>query len=157
MPVPAFITEGVAVRTAAREVEKKPVAVRALATPFLHIPERPEVPPDVMEHRVEHDPDTPLVTRRDEPAQVVVRPEPPVGGAQVGGVVTVCARLEHRPEQKRVHPEVSQIRQPSVQFIQPTARRAYKVVAGRRSGAAEREEVVKNGVVCPMVHRFSYT
>ncbi len=101
--VPALVTEGVPGRAPARKVEKKPVAVGARLATRLHVSKSPEVSPDVVKYCVQHYPQAAPVARRDKRRKVGVAAEPPVDGKEVGGVVTVGARLEHRPEQQRAY------------------------------------------------------
>ena len=97
--LPGLVPETVVVVGVAIKTDVKPVFVRAVPTLFLHVAERPEAAPHMVEHAVEQNFDARRMQRRADLLEVVVRAQAAVDLVVVAGVVAVGIALKQRVEQ----------------------------------------------------------
>ena len=98
-----------------------------------------EVDTDVVEHTVEQHTQAPPTRLGDEVVEVVVAAEPRIDPVMVGGVVTVCARGEDRPQCNPRRTELDGVVEPTGDPSQPVFTRIRR--RRRRESTHEPEGV----------------
>ena len=150
MPAPAFISEGVAARPGAGEIQPgEPAAAGRALQVGLQVAEGPEVTPDVVEDGVQHQAHASALQLAGKGRQGLVGAQAPVHLVIIDRVVAVRAGLEERAEVKRVGPQALDMIQPGVERIQALDRRGLKVIAPRRGAQPERVDMIEERVLRP--------
>ena len=113
-----------------------------------------EVDTDVVEHAVEQHTQASPMRLGDQVVEIIVVAEPRVDPEMVGGVVTVCARSEDRPERDPRRTELNGVIEPIGDPSQPVFTRFRR--RSRRECADEAERIDMPPDHMPHPGRYSH-
>ena len=102
--LPGFVPEAVVIAGVAVEADVEPILIGAVPLLLLDVLESPEPPAHVVEHAVQHHPQSGVVERAAYPLEVLVCSQPAVHCIVVPGVVAVPVALEQGVEEYRIGP-----------------------------------------------------
>ncbi len=153
VPVPSNVGEGVPVRALfSKGKAVKPALAGRRGAASKHVLERPEVPADMIEDRVENDAEALLVHGGDEALQRLVGSQPAVHAVVVRRVIPVAARFEEGAQVDGVRAQIRDVREPGREPFQPLLRGGVKVVLERGPAETEGVDMVENRILRPMIH-----
>ena len=148
--VPAFIPEGITVRTLTAEVEiLEPAAVSRALTVFLNVHELRELASDMIEHTVEDYTDAVLMEFIADKAERVVVSESAVDLFIVNSIIAVFNGFEYRPEVYCVNIHFLEVRDP-VKDLVKAVYSITEIVILWCSAESQRINVIDYGVIVPI-------
>ena len=138
--LPVGVPEAVVVVGVAVEVDAEPVLIGAVPPLFLHVPEGPEPTAHVVEHPVQHHPDTGLMEGVTHLGEVLVGAQAAVQLEIIPGIIAVAVAFKQRVEEYGVRPQLFDVLHP-VQQAQNSAL-PHTVVVLRRATQPQRVDLI---------------
>ena len=125
----------------------EPAGIRGGGAVAQQILKRPKAASDMIEHSIQHHPDTGIMQRAADRCKGGVVPQPAVDLGVIPGIVAVGVALKHRREVDRIHTQLLQMRDPPGQAADPV--HPYPVVLPRRPAKAQRVDLIKDALFIP--------
>ena len=146
---PVLIGEAVVVLVVPPEIHVAvPVLIRGILPLLPDVPEGEEVPPRMVEHAVQDDPDSLPVALRHILRQILVGAQAAVQLFVVRGLISMPHGLEQGPDINRVAADFLYVGYPGNQSVQPVHRLCVRILPGR-SGEPQGIDMVKYRLIVP--------
>src|SRR5271155_4410498 len=149
---PSLVVKRFAVRAPPAEVQVIPIAVRRRSTLLAYVAKGPKIPPRMIEHSIDHDPNAAAMKLFAELGQHRVVTQPSVNAKVIGNVVAVRARFEYGSQQQSIDAELFEIVDPLHQLQQPARGRFGERIPRGRPKTSQRKQMIEDCLLNPRTH-----
>ena len=150
MALPAVVPKAVIIAGIPVKINQKPILIGGIPLLFLHIAERPEAAPNVVENAVQYNPDTVFMQDFANGGEILVSAKAAVDFPVIPGVISVPVGFKNRGKVNGVTAELTDMLGPVTELFDAVD--GDTVIFPRRAAETDRIYLIKYTVIRP--HKY---